>query len=146
MKRGLMAGLTVALIGATSYMLIQWQIVNQHKREEQCAAARQALKDVQIRARALAAGLSRDAYSQDEEAKVAALIKALDAASNEAEVNAVIAAHAAAIEAEVAAIDAQVDTRGDQVFLEQRRLEQRIPVDVKQELQRAAKAVSVTCE
>jgi ribonuclease HI len=94
----------------------------------------------------LAAGLSLDAYSQEEEAKVAALIKALDAASNEAEVNAVIAAHAAAIEAEAAAIDVQVDTRGDQVFLEQRRMEQRITVDVKQELQRAAKAVSVTCD
>lgn len=146
MKRRLMAGLTVALIGATSYVLVQWQLVNQHKREVQCAEARQALKAVQIRARALAAGLSLDAYSQEEEAKVAALIKALDAASNEAEVNAVIAAHAAAIEAEAAAIDAQVDTRGDQSFLEQRRLEQRITVDVKQELQRAAKAVSMTCD
>lgn len=146
MKRGLMAGLTVALIGATGYLLIQWQQVNQHKREVQCTEARQALKDVQIRARALAAGLSLDAYSKDEEAKVAALTKALDAASNEAEVNAVIAAHAAAIEAEAAVIDAQVDTQGDQTFLEQRRVEQRITVDVKQELQRAAKAVSVTCE
>ncbi|CAI8735657.1 hypothetical protein [Pseudomonas sp. IT-P176] len=146
MSRRLMAGLTVALIGVTSYVLVQWQMVNQHKREVQCTEARQALKDVQIRARALAAGLSLDAYSQEEEAKVAALIQALDAASNEAEVNAVIAAHAAAIEAEAAAIDAQVDTRGDQVFLEQRRMEQRITVDVKQELQRAAKAVSVTCD
>ena len=146
MSRRLMAGLTVALIGVTSYALIQWQLVNQHKREVQCAEARHALKEVQIRARALAAGLSLDAYSQEEEAKVAALIKALDAARTESEVNAVIGAHAAAIEAEAAAIDAQVDTRGDQVFLEQRRMEQRITVDVKQELQRAAKAVSVTCD
>ena len=146
MSRRLMASLTVALIGVTSYALIQWQLVNQHKREVQCAEARHALKEVQIRARALAAGLSLDAYSQEEEAKVAALIKALDAARNDSEVNAVIGAHAAAIEAEAAAIDAQVDTRGDQVFLEQRRMEQRITVDVKQELQRAAKAVSVTCD
>mgnify|MGYP006210667665 FL=1 len=56
-----------------------------------------------------------------------------------------IDAHAAAIESQVAALDAEVDTRGDQVFLEQRLVKQRIPVDVKLELQRAAKAVNLTC-
>jgi len=110
-----------------------------------CGQAKQTLKGVEIRARALAAGLSVEAYGKAEEDEVAILIGALDAAKSDAEVDSVIEAHAATIEAEDAAIDAQVDTRGDQTFLEQRLVKQRIPVDVKQELQRAAKAVSVMC-
>lgn len=140
-----MGGITVAIIGTMAYVLIQWEAVGYQKRDVLCGEARQSLKGVEIRARALAAGLSLEAYSRDEEAKVATLINALDGATNEAEVNAVIEAHAAALEAQAAAIDAQVDTRGDQLFLEQRLMKQRIPADVKQELQRAAKVVSVTC-
>ncbi|VVO31563.1 hypothetical protein [Pseudomonas fluorescens] len=145
MKLILMGGITVAIVSAMTYVLIQWGAAENQKQDALCGEAKQSLKGVEIRARALAAGLSLEAYAEDEEAKVAALINALDAATNEAEVNAVIEAHAAAIEAQAGAIDAEVDTRGDQIFLEQRLMKQRIPVDVKQELQRAAKAVSVAC-
>lgn len=146
MKRSLMGGIIVTIVGAMTYVLIQWEAAENQIRDARCGEAQQSLKGVEIRARALAAGLSLDAYDMDEEAKVVALINALDAATNEAEVNAVIEAHAAAIEAQAAAIDAEVDTRGDQLFLEQRLMKQRIPADVKQELQRAAKAVSVACD
>ncbi|HCS43109.1 MAG TPA: hypothetical protein DIW52_09825 [Pseudomonas sp.] len=145
MKRTLMGGLTVAVVAAVIYGLIQWDTVENRKQDALCNEAKQTLKGVEIRARALAAGLSVEAYAKDEEAKVAALIDALDAATNEAEVNRVIEAHAASIEAQAAAIDAEVNARGDQIFLDQRLRKQRIPVDVKQELQRAAKAVSVAC-
>ena len=145
MKRILIGGITVAVIGTMTYGFFQWNVVENHKHNLLCGAARQTLKGVEIQARALAAGLSVDDYGQAEEDEVAALIVALDAATSDAEVDSVIEAHAAAIEAVDAAIDAQVDTRGDQTFLEQRLVKQRIPVDVKQQLQRAAKAVSVTC-
>ncbi|KAA0980445.1 hypothetical protein [Pseudomonas sp. ANT_H12B] len=145
MQRSLIGGIAIAIVGAMTYLLVQWEAADSQRHDALCGQAQQSLKGVEIRARALAAGLSLDAYAKDEEAKVAALIRALDAAKNEAEVDAVIEAHAAAIEAQDAVIDAEVDTRGDQKFLEQRLVKQRIPVDVKQELQRAAKAVSVVC-
>jgi hypothetical protein len=146
MKRSLMMGsIAVAVIGAMSYGLIQWNTVENRKQDALCSQAKQSLKDVEIRARALAAGLSVEEYAKEEEAKVAALIEALGAATNEAEVNRVIEAHAASIEARAAAIDAEVNARGDQIFLEQRLMKQRIPVDVKQALRRAAKAVSDAC-
>jgi hypothetical protein len=146
MKRSLMmGGITVAVIGAMSYGLIQWNTVENRKQDALCSEAKQALKGVEIRARALAAGLSVEEYAKDEEAKVAALIDALNTATNEAEVNRVIEAHAAAIEAQAAAIDAEINARGEQIFLDQRPMKRRIPVDVKQELQRAANAVSVAC-
>lgn len=145
MKRILIGGIAVAIIGTMTYGFLQWKVAENHKHDVLCGEARQALKGVEVRARALAAGLSVDAYGKAEEDEVAALIGALDAATNDAEVDSVIEAHAAAIEAVDAAIDAEVDTRGDQTFLEQRLVKQRIPVDVKQELQRAAKAVNVTC-
>lgn len=141
----LLGGITMAIVGTMTYVFIQWEAAETQKQVALCGEAKQSLKGVEIRARALAAGLSLEAYAKDEEAKVAALINALDAATNEAEVNAVIEAHAAAIEAQAAAIDAEVDTRGDQIFLEQRLMKQRIPADVKQELQRAAKAVNDAC-
>jgi len=76
---------------------------------------------------------------------VAKLIRALESATSPADIDSVMASHAAAIEAEGAAVEAEVDARGDQAFLEQRLKKQRIPVDVKQQLERAAKAVSLTC-
>lgn len=145
MKRILIGGITVAIIGTMTYGFFQWKIVESQKHDLLCGQAKQTLQGVEIRARALAAGLSVEAYGKAEEDEVATLIGALDAAKSEAEVDSVIEAHAATIEAVDAAIDAQVDTRGDQTFLEQRLVKQRIPVDVKQELQRAAKAVSVMC-
>ena len=145
MKRILAAAVAMALIGTTAYGLIHWGAVDNQKRDALCGEARQTLKGVEIRARAMAAELSVDDYAKAEEDDVAALIGALDAATNETEVDSAIETHAASIEAKNAAIDAEVDTQGDQIFLEQRLKKQRIPVDVKQELRRAAKAVSVNC-
>lgn len=98
-----------------------------------------------MRARALAAGLTVDAYAKAEEEDVAKLVGALDAARNDVEIDSVMESHATAIGAEDAAIDAEVDSRGNQAFLEQTLRKQRIPVDVKQELERAAKAVRLIC-
>lgn len=85
-------------------------------------------------------------YAKAEEAEVSKLVSALDTAKNEKEVDAVIEEHAASVEAQVAATDAEVKSRGDQPFLGQQRKEQRITTDVKQEIQRAEKAVATECE
>lgn len=145
MTRRLVVGVSLLAVGTLGFAVLQWIVLAPPSHDVLCNDARQTLKGVEIRARAMAAGLSIDGYTREEEAKVAALIKALDSAHGEAEVNAVIDAHAAAIESQVAALDAEVDTRGEQVFLEQRLVKQRIPVDIKLELQRAAKAVNLTC-
>ncbi len=144
-KRILAASIVVALIATTTYGLFYWEGVGTRTQQSLCGEAKQTLKGVEVQARALAAGLTVDDYAKAEEDEVAALIRALDAAANEAEVDRAIEAHAASIEAKNAVIDAEVDTRGDQIFLEQRLKKQRIPVDVKQQLLRAAKAVSVSC-
>lgn len=144
-KRILAASIIVALIGTTTYGLVYWKSAGTQSQRSLCGEAKQTLKGVEVQARALAAGLTVDDYAKAEEDEVAMLIRALDAATNEAEVDRVIEAHAASIEAKNAVIDAEVDTRGDQIFLEQRLKKQRIPVDVKQQLLRAAKAVSVSC-
>lgn len=145
-KRILAASIVVvALIATATYGLFYWEAVGTQTQQSLCGEAKQTLKGVEVQARALAAGLTVDDYAKAEEDEVAALIRALDAASNEAEVDRAIEAHAASIEAKNAVIDAEVDTRGDQIFLEQRLKKQRIPVDVKQQLLRAAKAVSVSC-
>lgn len=140
----MLTGITLlTLLGTLTFGLVQWEVAG--KQDALCSQARQNLKDVEIRARALAAGLSVEAYAKAEEDDVAALVGAIDAAHSESEVDSAIEAHAATIEAKNAAIDAEVDTRGEQAFLEQRLMEQRIPVDVKQELRRAEKAVSISC-
>ncbi len=144
-KRILAASIVVALIATTTYGLFYWEAVGTRTQQSLCGEAKQTLKGVEVQARALAAGLTVDDYAKAEEDEVAALIRALDAAANEAEVDRAIEAHAASIEAKNAVIDAEVDNRGDQIFLEQRLKKQRIPVDVKQQLLRAAKAVSVSC-
>ncbi|MHC8314283.1 hypothetical protein [Pseudomonas sp. LB3P31] len=138
-------GLVVAAVGVLSYQLIQWKVADSQKKAALCVDAKQTMQNLEIRARALASGLTVEAYAKAEADEVAALIEALDAARDDAEVNAVIDAHAAVLEAKGAAIDAQVGTGGDQTFLEQRLVKQRIPVDVKQELRRTAKAVSDAC-
>jgi len=141
----LTGGLVIAMVGVLSFQLIHWQVADSRKKAALCEDAKQAMKNLEIRARALASGLTVEAYAKAEADEVAALIEQLDAAHNDAEVDAVIDAHAAALEAKGAAIDAQVGTGGDQTFLEQRMVRQRIPVDVKQELRRAAKAVNDAC-
>ena len=83
-------GVSLLAVGVVSFALLQWIVVVPPRHDALCSDARQALKGVEIRARAMAAGLSLDDYTQEEEAKVAALIRALDSAHSEAEVNAVI--------------------------------------------------------
>ncbi|VVN34214.1 hypothetical protein PS645_04994 [Pseudomonas fluorescens] len=144
-KRILAVSVVLVLTATTTYGLFHWKSVGTQTQQSLCGEARQTLKGVEVQARALAAGLTVDDYVKAEEDDVATLIRALDAAANETEVDRAIEAHAASIEAKNAVIDAEVDTRGDQIFLEQRLKKQRIPIDVKQQLLRAAKAVSVSC-
>ncbi|PAM84925.1 hypothetical protein CES87_04055 [Pseudomonas sp. ERMR1:02] len=94
----------------------------------------------------MAAGLSVEGYAEAEKAEVGKLIHALDTAQTKEEVEAVITKHSATVEAQVAATDAEVKSRGDQPFLGQQFKEQRITTDVKQEIQRAEKAVTTACE
>lgn len=145
MKPILISGITLAMVGTLTYSLLQWHEVQNHTQELRCGEARKTLKGVEVRARALAAGLTVDAYAKAEEEDVAKLVGALDAARSDVEIDSVMESHATAIGVEDAAIDAEVDSRGNQVFLEQTLRKQRIPADVKQELERAAKAVRLTC-
>ena len=140
------AAATLAIIGAVTYGLSSWEASENPQRDEQCKIAQQRFKALEIQARALAAGLSVDGYAEAEKAEVGKLVHALDTARNEQEIEAVIEAHAATVQAQVAASDAEVKSRGDQLFLEQRLKEQRIPADVKQELKRAEKAVATACK
>lgn len=139
------AAATLAIMGAVSYGLSTWEASENPQRSELCKTAQQRVKALEIQARALAAGLSVDGYAEAEKAEVGRLVHALDTAGNEQEVEAVINAHAATVEAQVAASDAEVRSRGDQLFLEQRLKEQRIPDDVKQQLKRAEKALATAC-
>lgn len=140
------AAATLAIIGALTYGLRTWEATENPQRDESCKIAQQRLKALEIQARALAAGLSVDGYAEAEKAEVGKLVHALDTAKSEQEVEAVIEAHAATVKAQVDASDAEVKSRGDQLFLEQRHKEQRIPADVKQELKRAEKAVAIACD
>jgi hypothetical protein len=76
---------------------------------------------------------------------VAKLVNALDTANNDAEVKAVIDAHAAQLEAKNAATDAELKNQGGQVFLEQQLKKQRITTDIKQQIKRTQKAVTEAC-
>ncbi|AWM95202.1 hypothetical protein DJ564_19145 [Pseudomonas sp. 31-12] len=93
----------------------------------------------------MAAGLSVDAYAEAEKAEVGKLVSSLDNAKNDAEVEAVIDAHAAELQAQDAATDAELKNQGSQQFLEQKFKEQRISTDIKQEIERAEKAVADAC-
>ncbi|MBV4467220.1 hypothetical protein KVG95_28300 [Pseudomonas sp. SWRI79] len=146
MKGWLIGGtICMAVIGAFIYGVSAWEAIENQKRDALCSVARQHVEVLETRARAMAAGLSVEAYAEAEDAEVAALIYALDAATTDAEVDAVIEAHAAMIETQITARAAEVDARGDQLFLEQRLIKQRIPTDFKQEIKRAEKAVRVVC-
>jgi hypothetical protein len=145
MKQIVIIGLTLAIIGAMTFGLLQWRAVEKQNQDISCNEAKYALKGVEIRARALAAGMTVEAYANAEEEEVTKLINALEGANSVADIDSIIESHAAALEAEDAAVDAEVNTRGDQAFLEQRFEKQRIPVDLKQQLERAAKAVSLIC-
>ncbi|CAN7496832.1 MULTISPECIES: hypothetical protein [Pseudomonas] len=137
---------TIIIIGSTVYGFNNWKAQQSQRQEAVCALARQHLKDLEVQARALAAGLSVEAYAEAEKAEAGKLVSALDTAKNEAEVDAVIDQHSAAIEAQIHAEDAEVKSRGEQKFLGQERKEQRITTDMKQEIQRAEKAVADDCQ
>jgi len=137
---------TVVVIGTAVYGLNTWKTLQSERQEAVCTLARQHLKDLEVQARALAAGLSVEAYAEAEKAEAGKLVSALDTAKNEAEVDAVIDQHSAAIEKQIHAEDAEVKSRGEQKFLGQERKEQRITTDMKQEIQRAEKAVADDCE
>ncbi|WP_256345358.1 hypothetical protein [Pseudomonas sp. PD9R] len=146
MKGRLIAGIvTMTILGAVGYRLITWHLMENQQQEEQCKVAQQHLKTLQVQARAMASGLTVEGFTEAEEADVNKLVSALDTAKDEKEVDAVISEHSAAVEAQIAATDAEVKSQGDQPFLGQQRKEQRITTDVKQEIQRAEKAVSAAC-
>ncbi|MCW8274956.1 hypothetical protein IMF27_03970 [Pseudomonas sp. PCH199] len=146
--KGRLIGATVivAFAGALAYGLNTWEASKNRRQEELCKVAQEHLKTVEIQARAMAAGLSVEGYAEAEKAEVGKLIHALDTAQTKEEVEAVITKHSATVEAQVAATDAEVKSRGDQPFLGQQFKEQRITTDVKQEIQRAEKAVTTACE
>ena len=137
---------TLLVVGAAIYGLNTWEHVQSQRQEAVCKAAREHLDRLEIQARALASGLTVEAYAEAEKAEAGQLVLALDTARNEAEVDAVIDKHAATIEAQITAEDAEVQSRGEQPFLGQELKKQRIPTDVKQEFKRAEKAVADTCE
>ena len=137
------AVITLTMIGVTTYGFIEWNTGERARRDAVCKAARQHKEEVEIRARAMAAGLSVDAYAEAEKAEVGKLVSSLDTAKNDAEVEAVIDAHAAELQAQDAATDAELKNQGSQQFLEQKFKEQRITTDIKQEIERAEKAVAV---
>ncbi|MHC8391632.1 hypothetical protein ACYZTM_27240 [Pseudomonas sp. MDT2-39-1] len=137
--------LTLAVISVTTYGFIEWKAVESARQDAVCKTAHQHMETLQIRARAMAAGLSVDAYADAEKAEVDKLVSALDTAKNDAEVEAVIDAHAAELQAQDAASDAELKNQGSQIFLEQKHKEQRITTDIKQEIERAEKAVADAC-
>lgn len=139
------AVITLTMIGVTTYGFIEWRAGESARRDAVCKTALEHKETVEIRARAMAAGLSVDAYAEAEKAEVGKLVSSLDNAKNDAEVEAVIDAHAAELQAQDAATDAELKNQGSQQFLEQKFKEQRITTDIKQEIERAEKAVADAC-
>ncbi|MNL14805.1 hypothetical protein D3C87_1357630 [compost metagenome] len=139
------AALTLFVVGAGIYGLNRWEHVENQRQAAVCLANQEHLKDLKTQARAMTAGLSVEGYAEAEKAEAGKLVQALDTARNEAEVNAVIDEHSAVIEAQIIAEDAEVKSKGDQPFLGQELKKQRITTDIKQELNRAEKAVADAC-
>lgn len=146
--KGKMIGTAVAatFMAAVVYGFSTWEVSKNPRQDELCKVAREHQKAVEIQARAMATGLSVEGYAEAEKAQVGKLIHALDTAQTREEAEAVIMEHSATIQAQVAATDAEVKTRGNQPFLVQQLKKQRITTDVKLEIQRAEKAVSIACE
>ena len=140
------ATIIIAVIGVTTHKFMEWTSIENERQDTVCKAAQQHLKTLESRARAMAAGLSIEAYAEAENTEVDKLVSALDTANNDAEVEAVIDAHAAQLEAKDAATDAELKNQGNQVFLEQQLKKQRITTDIKQEIKRTEKAVTEACD
>ncbi|EJM14699.1 hypothetical protein PMI22_04476 [Pseudomonas sp. GM21] len=145
--RGSLIGATVfiTMIGVTTHKLMEWKSIENERKDTVCKASQQLLKTLETRARAMAAGLSIEAYEDAEHTEVARLVNALDTANNDAEVEAVINAHAAQLEAKNAATDAELKNQGSQAFLEQQFKKQRITTDLKQKIKRTERAVTEVC-
>jgi hypothetical protein len=145
--RGQLIGIviTLAVMSATTHGFMQWRAAESVRRDAVCKAAQQHMETLGIRTRAMAAGLSVDAYADAEKAQVGKLVSALDTATNDAEIEAVIDAHSAELQAQDAATDAELKNQRSQQFLEQTPKKQRIPADIKQEVERAEKAVAEAC-
>jgi hypothetical protein len=146
LKGKLIAAIVTILVAGTAiYGVNTWKVVDNQRQEAVCRAAQQHIKILETQARAMAAGLSVEDYAEAEKAEAGKLVRALDTAKNEAEVDAVIEQHATVIQAQIVAEDAEVESRGEQPFLGQELKKQRIPTDVKQEFKRAEKAVNDAC-
>ncbi|CAI8837493.1 DUF2514 family protein [Pseudomonas sp. IT-P253] len=148
--RGLSIGListaiTLAVVGVSAHVFMEWRAGESARQDALCKAAQEHIKILDVRARAMAAGLSVEAYAEAENTQVHKLVSALDSATNDAEVEAVIDAHAAELKAQDTATDAELKNQGNQQFLEQKLIKQRITTDIKQEMERAAKAVADAC-
>ncbi|MNT46217.1 hypothetical protein D3C86_1523830 [compost metagenome] len=139
------AAVTLIVTGAAIYGVNTWNLVESKRQETLCNTAQQHMKALKTQARAMAAGLTVEAYAEAEKAEAGKLVKALDTAKNQAEVDAVIDEHATAIKAQIVAEDAEVESRGEQPFLGQKMKEQKITTDVSQEFKRAEKAVAEAC-
>ncbi|MFY0731612.1 hypothetical protein [Pseudomonas sp. NFX15] len=137
---------TILMAGVAIYGLNTWERAQNKRQEAVCSVAQQHLKGLETQARAMAAGLTVEAYGEAEKADAGQLVRALDTAKNAAEVDAVIDERSAVIEAQITAEDAEVHSRSDQPFLGQELKKQRIPTDVKQEFKRAEKAVAEACQ
>ncbi|WP_311198935.1 hypothetical protein [Pseudomonas frederiksbergensis] len=140
------AAITIVVMGVTTQAFMEWKAVESQRRIAACEVAQQHMENLEIQTRAMAAGLSVDGYAEAEKTEAGKLIKALDTASNEAEVEAVIDAHAAELKSQEASTDAEVKSQGSQLFLEQQLKKQRISPDIKQEIKRAEKARSDACD
>lgn len=139
------AAIALAVIGVSTYGLMEWKTGERERQDAACKAARQHMNALATRARAMVAGLSVEAYAEIDKAEVDKLVSALDAASNEAEAEAVIDAHVAELQAQDAAANAELKNQSSQLFLEQKLKKQRINTDIKQEIERAAKVLTETC-
>ncbi|SDV00368.1 hypothetical protein SAMN05216558_1706 [Pseudomonas vancouverensis] len=137
---------TLVILGGALYGLNTWENIQRERQEAVCKTAQQHLKSLETQARAMAAGLSVEAYAEAEKQDAGKLVQALDTAKNEAEVDAVIDQHATAIQAQIVAEDAEVENRSEQPFLGQELKKQKITTDVKQEFKRAEKAVAEDCQ
>ncbi|MGE8149678.1 hypothetical protein ACQKP5_00300 [Pseudomonas vancouverensis] len=137
---------TLVVLGGALYGLNTWENIQRERQEAVCKTAQQHLKSLETQARAMAAGLSVEAYAEAEKQDAGKLVQALDTAKNEAEVDAVIDQHATAIQAQIVAEDAEVENRSEQPFLGQELKKQKITSDVKQEFKRAEKAVAEDCQ
>ena len=64
---------TIVVIGTAVYGLITWKELQSQRQEAVCTLARQHLKDLEVQARALGAGMSVEAYAATSESLLSEL-------------------------------------------------------------------------